>query len=110
MVGALILVALLMSQSAFRTRRSLNQPVSGLVSLAEGVARTRVRRMGGNVGDPQQRHTRPAGRRPLRADDRRHPVLREPGRARGLHRRPCLPWRTTSASGLQATLVSAEPI
>jgi len=51
-VGALILVALLMSQSVFRTGRALNQMVSGTVSRAEGVARTHVRRMGGNVGDP----------------------------------------------------------
>ncbi len=52
-VGALILVALLMSQSVFRTGRSLNQMVSGTVSRAEGLARTRVRRLGGNIGDPQ---------------------------------------------------------
>ena len=51
-IGALALVALLMSQSVFRTGRALNQMVSGTVSRAEGVARTHVRRMGGNVGDP----------------------------------------------------------
>jgi hypothetical protein len=52
-IGALILVALLMSQSAFRTGRALNHMVSGTVSRVEGAASTRVRRMGGNVGDPQ---------------------------------------------------------
>jgi hypothetical protein len=52
-VGALILVALVMSQAVFRTRRALNQTVAGRISMAEGVARTRVHRMGGNVGDPQ---------------------------------------------------------
>jgi len=51
-VGALILVALLVSQSAFRTRRALNHLVSGTVSRAEGIAGTRVRTMRGNVGDP----------------------------------------------------------
>ncbi len=52
-VGALILVALLISQAVFRTRRALNQTVTGTISMAEGVAKTRVQRMGGNVGDPQ---------------------------------------------------------
>jgi hypothetical protein len=52
-VVALILIALLLAQSVFRTGRSLNKMVSGPVSLASGAARTRVRRMGGNVGDLQ---------------------------------------------------------
>jgi hypothetical protein len=52
-LGALLLIALLLGQSVFRTGRRLNQTVSGPVRLAEGVARTRVRRMRGNVGDPQ---------------------------------------------------------
>ena len=52
-IGALVLVALLISQAVFRTRRALNQTGSGRISMAEGVAKTRVHRMGGNVGDPQ---------------------------------------------------------
>ncbi len=52
-IGALFLVGLVVSQAVFRTRRALNQTVTGRISMAEGVARTRVHRMGGNVGDPQ---------------------------------------------------------
>jgi hypothetical protein len=63
-IGALALVALLMSQSVLRTRRGLNQTVSGTVSRTEGVAVTRVRRFGGNVGDPQSGIvSRPGGTR-----------------------------------------------
>ena len=51
-VGALLLVALVVSQSAFRTRRALTHLVSGTVSRADGAASTTVRKMRGNVGDP----------------------------------------------------------
>ena len=61
-VGALLLVALLVSQSVFRTRRALNQMVSGPVSRAEGIARNRGAHRWGATWV-----TRPAAYRAVRA-------------------------------------------
>jgi len=47
-----------------RTRRALNQTISGTVSRANGMAMTRARRLGGNVGDPRSGiASRPGGSR-----------------------------------------------
>lgn len=52
-IGALALVVLLVGQSVLRTGRAMNTMVAGAVSSVDGPASTRVRRMRGNVGDPQ---------------------------------------------------------
>ncbi len=108
-VGALILVGLVVSQSAFRTRRALNHLVSGPVGRAEGIAATRVRKMRGNVGDPVSGIPgRPGGARcELTIGGTRFFVSPavlaafNDGQAyRGYY----------VGHGLQATLVSAEPL
>ncbi len=52
-IGALALVVLLVGQSVLRTSRAMHAMVAGAVSSVDGLASTRVRRMRGNIGDPQ---------------------------------------------------------
>ena len=49
--GALALVVVIMALSALRTRRRLDKLASGSVHEVVGPAKTRVHRLGGNVGD-----------------------------------------------------------
>jgi hypothetical protein len=50
-IGVAAAIALIMTTSFLRTRRSLNRLVTGQVERAEGAAATRVHRIHGNVGD-----------------------------------------------------------
>jgi hypothetical protein len=52
-VGVLVLMLLIMGASILRTRRSLDALASGSVLQVSGPAKTKVRRMHGNVGDLQ---------------------------------------------------------
>lgn len=52
-IGVLAVIAVIMTLSMLRTRRALNRLVTGRIERAEGAAATRVRRIHGNVGDPQ---------------------------------------------------------
>jgi hypothetical protein len=108
-VGALLLVALLVSQSAFRTRRALNHLVSGAVSRADGIAATKVRNMRGNVGDPSSGIPgRPGGARcELTIGGTRFfvsPAVLAAFNDGQAYRAYYV------GHGLQATLVSAEPV
>ena len=60
-IGVLALIAVVMSISIQRTRRSLDKLVVARVETTEGVTRTREHKMGGNVGDPASGYTGTGG-------------------------------------------------